>query len=540
MAIVNIGILIIAFKKYWKLIYYVAFGLTWVIFSSWFVFNYEIEKDFSLALIFLLVFFAIFYMVFLSYKLIKKELFVKSDVVLLLLNSFVFYGLGYAILDGHNTGQELLGMFTLCNGILHFVFSAVIYKRKLADKNIYYLVSGLVLVFLTIAIPVQLDGNWVTLLWIGEASLLYWIGRTKGVRVYETLSYPLILLSFFSLIQDWEHSYYLFNTYGNHTKLTPLLNVNFLSSILYIAALGHIVYLSGNKTYHSILDKYKDLTATVSMLVPGMLLAVVYYSFRIELDNYWYQLYESSFIPIKNDYTIYGAASSHNHDLSKFRSIWVINYSLLFVSVLTFLNMKILKRKLLYDVCLVANVVVMLVFLTQALYAISELRDSYLSQESAEYYNIGSFNLGIRYISYAFFVLTMSAAYLCFKNSKMSVHLKMIFDVLLHVSILWILSSELINWMDIMNSDQSYKLGLSILWGVYALAVIILGIARKKQHLRIGAMILFAVTLIKLFLYDISHLNTIAKTVVFLSLGLLLLVISFLYNKYKHIISDEK
>ena len=54
-----------------------------------------------------------------------------------------------------------------------------------------------------------------------------------------------------------------------------------------------------------------------------------------------------------------------------------------------------------------------------------------------------------------------------------------------------------------------------------------------------GAIVMFGLTLIKLFFYDISHLDTIAKTVVFVVLGILLLIISFLYNKYKHIISDE-
>ncbi len=50
---------------------------------------------------------------------------------------------------------------------------------------------------------------------------------------------------------------------------------------------------------------------------------------------------------------------------------------------------------------------------------------------------------------------------------------------------------------------------------------------------------IFGVTLIKLFIYDVSHMDTIPKTILFVSLGILLLIISFLYNKYKHIISDE-
>ncbi|MDZ7612732.1 MAG: hypothetical protein U5K51_02640 [Flavobacteriaceae bacterium] len=34
-------------------------------------------------------------------------------------------------------------------------------------------------------------------------------------------------------------------------------------------------------------------------------------------------------------------------------------------------------------------------------------------------------------------------------------------------------------------------------------------------------------------------MNTISKTIVFLSLGILLLIISFLYNKFKNQIADE-
>jgi uncharacterized membrane protein len=93
--------------------------------------------------------------------------------------------------------------------------------------------------------------------------------------------------------------------------------------------------------------------------------------------------------------------------------------------------------------------------------------------------------------------------------------------------------------MDLSGSSESHKLGLSILWGIYSLLLIILGIWKNKKYLRIGAIALFSVTLIKLFFYDISHLNTISKTIVFLSLGILLLIISFLYNKFKHLISDE-
>ena len=108
------------------------------------------------------------------------------------------------------------------------------------------------------------------------------------------------------------------------------------------------------------------------------------------------------------------------------------------------------------------------------------------------------------------------------------------FNILFYIAILWIVSSELINILDLSGSTQSYKLGLSILWGVYSLALIALGIWKKQKYIRITAIVLFSITLLKLFFYDISNLGTLSKTIVFVSLGILLLIISFLYNKFKH------
>ena len=61
MAIINIGILVIAFIKYWKPLYYASFLITWALFFFWFLTSYESENDFLLTFIFISVFFMIFY-----------------------------------------------------------------------------------------------------------------------------------------------------------------------------------------------------------------------------------------------------------------------------------------------------------------------------------------------------------------------------------------------------------------------------------------------------------------------------------------------
>ncbi len=538
-AIINIGILFIAFRRYWRALYYTSFGFTWAIYAVWWLLDYTPATQSGLALFFLIAFFVIFYLAFLGYKLIRKEKFGIADIMLLLANSFVFFGFGYAIINDHETGRHLLGLFTLSNAIVHFCASLAIYRRKLADRNLFYFVSGLVLVFLTIAIPVQLDGNWVTLLWAGEAALLYWIGRSKNISAYEKLSYPLMLLAFFSIIHDWIIVYDSYYAPGERPIPLPLFNVHFLSSLLFIAAFGFIVFIQWRNRGSAASVAKTTISRISSFMIPAILLIAVYYAFRLEISAYWKQLYadsQLSIIPEGQHYTDY----QYNEDLPRFKAVWILNYSLLFVSVLSFVNSIKLKSRQLGSAGFVLTLLALLAFLTQGLYVLSELRESYLEQELAEYYQRGFLHIGLRYISFAFVALALVACYNYVRRGLFKRDLGVPFELLVHIIVIWILSSEVINWLDISGSAQLYKFGLSILWGSYSLFMIILGIWKRRQYLRIGAILLFAITLVKLFFYDISHLNALSRTVLFVLLGALLLIISFLYNKYKHLIFDER
>jgi len=541
MAIINIGILIIAFKRYWKSLFYSSFVLTWIIFISWYFTEYNSKDHFSLALIFISVFFVTFYSILLSYKLLQKEKFNSGDVLMLLSNSFIFYGLGYSLLNSHSTGKELLGLFTLLNAIIHFGVSLLIYRNKLADRNLFYLVIGLVLVFVTVAIPVQLNGNWVTLLWAFEAALLFWIGRTKKVPVYEMLSYILMVLAFISIANDW---YALYNNYipGHpETRVIPFFNINFLSSLLFVASFGFINFLNSSDKYVSQLSWQERIKPLINLFIPAILIIVLYNTFRLEISTYWNQLYADTAIETSPTSKT-NLSSIRNYDLKYFKTIWIINYSLLFFSVLSLINIKKIRSRHLGFINLGLNTFFVILFLTVGLYTLSSLRDAYLYQTMSAYFNHSSFNIEIRYIVFAFVGLTLLLCYRYIQQDfivQISPNLIVGFDLLLYISVLWIISSELINWLAIRQYSELYRLGISILWGVYALGMVVIGIWKNKKDLRIMAITLFAITLIKLFFYDISHLGTIPRTIIFVSLGILLLVISFLYNKFRNKISES-
>ena len=536
MAIINVGILFIAFKKYWKPVYYAAFGLTWMIFLGWFGLEQN-NGNFALAMSFATLFFGIFYLTFLGYKLVRKEELEISDVFLLLSNSFIFFGVGYFALEHHPTGQHLLGLFALGNALIHFIVSAVLYKRNLGNKNLFYLVAILVLTFITIAIPIELDGNWVTLLWMAEACLLFWLGRTKSIPAYEYVAYPLMLLAISSLYQDWEMTYTFFIFDKTAGRVLPLFNVQFLTSVLCIGGFAFINYLFFNKKYTHPFDDKWDLKKMLNYALPTTLVALVFLAFKGELTFYWDQLYEMSrFEEIVDGRTI---RKSGNHDLTRFKLIWLINYSLLSLTGLSFFNLKTLKNKELGMINLILNIIGICAFLAIGLFELDGLRRSYLNQSFAEYYTPSRFSIGIRYVTYCFVGLLLWVSHRLTKQSFLNKKLTVPFDLILHFTILWVAGNELINLMKVFNSDQSYKLGLSILMGIYALVMIGLGIWKRKKHLRIAAIGLFAITLLKVITFDLAHLDTISKTIVFVSLGVLLLIISFLYNKYKNLIVDE-
>ncbi len=110
----------------------------------------------------------------------------------------------------------------------------------------------------------------------------------------------------------------------------------------------------------------------------------------------------------------------------------------------------------------------------------------------------------------------------------------MVYGVLLGV-----LSYEYVNWTTIGGGKDQYRVGLSIVWGLFALSLVIYGIRKKKKYIRMAAIVLFVVTILKLFVYDLSEAGTITKTVSFISLGAILLLVSYLYNRYKEILFGE-
>ena len=536
MLIINLGILFISIKRDWKTLHYSAFFFTWLIYGSWFAdksFYSSLQGYEALGIGFATAFFLIFYGVSLFNNIISKEKLDKINIILILLNSFIYFGFGYGIFNSNTKLDTYLGLFTLFNAVIHFVVLFFIKSKKLADSTLFYSTLGMVFTFITIAIPIQLDGSWVTLLWIAQGTILFWIGKTKNIPIYEKISLPILGLSFLSLLEDWS-----FYRYANNGDIQAFWNINFLTGILAILGYGFVVYLSRKHAETEENQKFSPFNAIKSFYLPALLVLTAYLTFRNEIAYYFNYWLENSSLKGKeiseiDDYSLY------NYDINVFKNIYLIAYSLVFFGGLALLNFHKFKNKVLGISAIVIGLLTLLSAQTFGLEELGELRYAYINGGSNEYFDVNFNYILVRYLLWGSVAFALWAI---FKNAKSIIEntkFHIFLEMVIHISILNFLSNELVTWMDIAGYQDIFKLGLSILWSVYSLLLVSLGIYKKKKYLRISALVLFGVTLAKLFLYDISNLSTISKTVVLIVLGLLLLTISFLYNKFKDDIGDE-
>ncbi len=96
--------------------------------------------------------------------------------------------------------------------------------------------------------------------------------------------------------------------------------------------------------------------------------------------------------------------------------------------------------------------------------------------------------------------------------------------------------AQLLDWQ---ASHYAYQLTLSVLWALYASLLTGVGIFRRIRGARVLGILLLGATVLKVFLVDLSALQTFYRIISFIVLGLLLLAVSYGYNRFRHFIFGE-
>ncbi|MFC5412427.1 DUF2339 domain-containing protein [Larkinella bovis] len=524
--LLDVGMLVLAYFRKWNLVHVVAYGFTVLLYGAWLS---DVMIDHKLPTTGAFVFAALFYSVFMAMNLIntlkEKSRFSALEIALLLSSTAFFFAAGMVILE-NSIYKAFQGLFTVSLAVVNFGLAALLYRREAVDRTLIYLLIGLVITFVSLAVPVQLDGNFITMFWALEAVLLLWLAQQSGLRFVAAASVVVTGLMLVSLIMDWMSLYGPASTQA----LPVVFNKAFITGLIAGAGLVGTRWLLKNQP-EPIRFWIGDLPADAYRLVltygTG---AVVYLTGLLELD---YQV--AGHFGFGANYTILLGC-----------------YNLLFAAGLVLWGQRIGSRSSYWKAAGVGLIGIIAYLSTYSPATMSLLDDYFLRDEPS------LIGFPLHYLS---LLGTLVILWLIDRHKNrlepLPAVLLRLWPWFMSYVIVYMATSELfahVIYFSFSGSKtgglaspaalarfdnlliQINKVGLPILWGLCAFAFMWVGLNRKNRQLRIVSLSLFALTIAKLFLYDIQGISEGGKIAAFISLGVLLLVISFMYQKIRKLI----
>ena len=87
-------------------------------------------------------------------------------------------------------------------------------------------------------------------------------------------------------------------------------------------------------------------------------------------------------------------------------------------------------------------------------------------------------------------------------------------------------------FLDAAPATVAEKYAYSLAWLLFGVALLVLGIARRVRALRYASLAVMALTVVKVFLFDMGNLTDLWRVLSFLGLGVALLLLAFLYQRF--------
>ncbi|MBO0934416.1 DUF2339 domain-containing protein [Fibrella aquatilis] len=522
------GMLVLSAFKKWPLVHWVAYGFTILLFGAWLaaeVLGSATNPPYVGALVFASLFYAVFVIRNLFDRLRSESTFTAVDIALFLSNTALFYAAGMAIL-AHIDKGAYQGLFTLVLGVINFGYAALLFRRS-ADTTLLYLLIGLVITFVSLTIPVQLEGNYITMFWALEAVLLLWLSQRSGLRVPATGSVVVLVLMAISLLMDWG------KLYGDSATVLPiLLNKAFVTGLLAVAGLAGTYALLRKQDKPISFWVGELAVAPYRMFIGYATVATAYLVGLLELR---YQLVAA-----------YGLGPN--------TMLILATYNLLVALLVLAAVQRYASLPRLWAAAVLGVLTLCYYMLGVAPVVPNLVYDYYVGTEPTrvgfvfQYVNL----LAVAGILYCLFrtkpQLTPTAPML-----ETVWPWFLVFTVVFSLS--WVLCANVLAvhfagtpvahtpaqqgvFMANYNAliRQIIKVGLPILWGVCAFAFMYVGLVRHNRNYRVLSLGLFALTLLKLFFYDIRGISEGGRILAFISLGAILLIISFMYQRIKKLV----
>ena len=505
--ILNTGLLVIAYFKSWRILNISAFGLTAIVFGA--IISTLPAGYYAAALQYASVLYLLFFAINIANNIKENQKFIAADFTVLLVNTGLYFAVGLYLLTAMHQ-EQFRGLFSASLAVINLLLSYILFKNKKVDTNILYLLIGITLTFISLSAPIQLHGHYITLFWAAETVLLYWLYQKSGIQLMKLTSLAIWCAMLISLLMDW------MSLYGSAQVLLPIIaNKGFITT-LFAAVSSFMLSV--------LISRDKDDTL---------------YGLRIEPAVYKFSalalLFLSGLLEINHQFlTRYGGTSLN--------ILYLMLYVPAFVYAFHKASKKVTSINLDWRISaafITAAIAVYLLMYSQ----VFDLQYATIVQQKISPTHFMAHWIGAVFIGLLFYELVSIARTDLPEPSEKIVSWVLAAAIVLFLSLevclitnaLFVSTGKTLDQIEIIY----IKTGLPVLWGLLSFAMMWLGMRFKFRTLRIISLTLFSVTLLKLFIFDIENIPPAGKIAAFFCLGVLLLIISFMYQKIKKIVVDE-
>jgi hypothetical protein len=505
MLLLGVGILGISHLRQWRLLNYLAFLFTWTIFFVSLKF-YNVNNDFTPAIVFLSLLFAVHSVLVFYYNLVKRRVSTMLEIVHLIANAGLFAATSYALIQ-NAAGRPWPALMAIGCGLFYTGHALFFIRKRIVDRGLLLVFIGLAGVFTTWAVPLVLERETLTICWALMALFFLWVGRRLHSNAMTTIAhivYAIVLLRVIYIDIPTSFDYFGATGMSFRQYLAALGNhaMTFVTVIVSLFGASAVSRVKERQQGALSVDPANDTPSIIPQPVSMLFMfwtgvALLFYYVYIEtgrLGNFY--------LPLRP---------------AMLTALWAV------LSLYILRNFRQTKH--------VAFLVVALFVFGILLFKLFILDQiGWMFDPVAFRYRFGGFTLLYRMFDWA---VAIAIAFYIVKMLRIrdnAIQLRPFF-LMIAVGLAMFYSTVEVNTFFYLYMPLFQAGAVSVLWAITAIAWVIIGLRLRSRPWRVCGLSLFGVVVGKVFLFDLAALAAIYRVIAFMVVGVILLIGSFAYLK---------
>jgi len=489
--ILNIGMFCLAMYKKWAILPMVSFAFTYIILWGTTALGSFSDSEAVTTYPTLFAFATLFYVIFLLPVVFILRTQYGENTRLGLLgiitaNSFMYLIYGDFLLQHFEASSDTTAYLAFFIAAVNLAIHLYLRFRVEGQDTLRNLMLGLAVTFASMGIPILFSAANVLMVWAAESVLLLWLFTKEKNRIYELASAVLLLLTLGALAYYRTTDTFIHDTGDSLFFNGAFFVTTFVSIAYYVVA----VIMQFNKELFS--DTKRLIAYTPCNAIAYALgFSILFLAFR---DNFHFHL---------------------EQPISEYASLLTANIMLLGGALILRKRFEISENKLAYEISL---------YLAGILFAMTVW--NYTDPEG----------LLLRWlmalVTIAYMAYCMRGQLLVTSNQR-NLHTE--YSII--STLMWLTLTRLLL---ITFNEVNFSTAFSLSLGIAAFILMCIGMRYHSKEIRIVSLAEFGIVIGKLILNDVWAMPALGKIIVFISLGALLLILSFLYQKLKDALFNEK